>query len=58
VRVYRYQQVLWLLNDADKGGVEDNHLQNLRITEAGAMNFFAVRRRDDGRMFTLHFLTA
>ncbi|EIN13179.1 branched-chain amino acid aminotransferase II [Punctularia strigosozonata HHB-11173 SS5] len=43
-----YQQVLWLLNDADKDGVEDNHLKNLRITEAGAMNFFAVRKRDDG----------
>jgi branched-chain amino acid aminotransferase len=32
-----YDQILWLLND--------------KITEAGAMNFFAVFKRDDGGEF-------
>ncbi|KAG8756849.1 hypothetical protein FRC14_002603 [Serendipita sp. 396] len=53
-----YQQVLWLLEDTDpqpggKGnGVEDTPEKssgpNMRITEAGQMNFFAVIRREDG----------
>jgi branched-chain amino acid aminotransferase len=59
-----YQQILWLLEDADPvteqdDGVNDMIAANgaveikkkskeMRITEAGQMNFFAVLRRPDG----------
>lgn len=38
-----YDQVLWLLDD--------------KITEAGAMNFFIVLKRDDGGAFLLVILS-
>ncbi|TFK48029.1 branched-chain amino acid aminotransferase II [Heliocybe sulcata] len=38
-----YMQVLWLFK-------EGNGLEGLKVTEAGAMNFFVVVSRDDGGM--------
>lgn len=62
-----YHQILWLLEDADpvtmetendiiaaNGAVEmKKKSKEMRITEAGQMNFFAVLKRQDGGAFSL-----
>ncbi|KDQ51334.1 hypothetical protein JAAARDRAFT_140434 [Jaapia argillacea MUCL 33604] len=40
-----YAQVLWLLPEVGEGGKVE-----MKVTEAGAMNFFVVVKRDDGGM--------
>lgn len=67
-----YQQILWLLEDtrlketdpvAANGAMDtERKSPEMRITEAGQMNFFAALKRDDGGQFLLiyvvHLLTS
>lgn len=60
-----YQQILWLLEDAEPADKDPltvvqavRKSPEMRITEAGQMNFFAVLSRDDGgndRIFPLSY---
>jgi branched-chain amino acid aminotransferase len=46
-----YQQILWLLEDVGaKGRNAESKEPEMRITEAGQMNFFAILIREDGGM--------
>ena len=38
-----YQQVLWLFGD------ENQDYMDMKVTEAGSMNFFVVVKREDGQ---------
>ncbi len=50
-----YDQILWLLEDNSQ--VDENGNKELKITEVGAMNVFAVLKRDDGGRYALYTIT-